>query len=60
MSAFLAASGSYLPWIFFAGLGGIALLVWGSQKYKEHQAEKRSGELRQLYADVHQPRRKAS
>jgi hypothetical protein len=47
--------------IAFAVMGVVALLVWGAQKYKESQAEKRSAELRQLYASVHsEPKRKAS
>ena len=35
--------------------------IWGTQKYREAQAEKKSQELRNLYASVHsEQRRKAS
>jgi len=63
MNALLAASegSSSTPWIVFLCLGAVALLVWGAQKYRDSQAEKRSQELRNLYASTHQPeRRKAS
>jgi hypothetical protein len=56
MGNFLAASdgsSSSTPWVVFVCLGAVALLVWGIQKYRESQAEKRSEELRQLYASVH-------
>jgi hypothetical protein len=51
----LLAAGS-LSLIAFGCLASVAAAVWGSQKYKEHQAEKRSEELRQLYASVHSER----
>ena len=59
MQALLASSTS--GFVAFGCLAAVALAVWGAQKYRESQAEKRSQELRQLYASTHQPeRRKAS
>jgi len=47
--------------IALVSMAVVALLVWAYRKYQESQAEKRSAELRQLYASVHsEPRRKAS
>jgi hypothetical protein len=59
MAEILAATSTSL--IAFGVMAGVVLVIWGTQKYKESQAEKRSEELRQLYASVHsEPRRKAS
>jgi hypothetical protein len=56
MVALLAAGSASL--ITFGCLAAVAAAVWGSQKYKEQQAEKRSEEFRQLYASVHSERAK--
>jgi hypothetical protein len=54
MVALLASGSASL--IAFSCLAAVSAAVWGSQKYKERQAEKRSEELRQLYASVHSER----
>lgn len=41
------------PLVVFLCLGALALIAWASGKYRERQAEKRSEELRSLYASVH-------
>ena len=56
MHALLAAGST--PFIVFGSMAAVYLAVWGSQKYRESQAEKRSEELRQLYSDVHSQQRK--
>ena len=54
MVALLATGSTSL--IAFGCLAAVSAAVWGSQKYKERQAEKRSEEIRQLYASVHSER----
>ncbi|HVE39528.1 MAG TPA: hypothetical protein VNM14_06540 [Planctomycetota bacterium] len=54
MVALLAAGSTSL--IAFGCMAAVGAAVWGSQKYKERQAEKRSEEIRQLYASVHSER----
>jgi len=54
MVALLAVSTGSL--VAFGCLAAVSAAVWGSQKYKESQAEKRSAEIRQLYASVHSER----
>ena len=54
MVALLASGSTSL--IAFGCLAAVSAAVWGSQKYKERQAEKRSEEIRQLYASVHSER----
>jgi len=57
MSALLLASAA-TPWIVFASMAGVSLFIWGSQKYREQQSEKRSQELRQLFASVNSEKRR--
>ena len=57
MSALLLASAA-TPWIVFASMAGVTLFIWGSQKYREQQSEKRSEELRQIFASVNTDRRR--
>jgi len=47
------ASESSTPVIVFCGLAALVLGSWGWSKYREFQAEKRSEDLRNLYASVH-------
>ena len=54
----LLATASSGGLITFGCLAAVGAAVWGSQKYKERQAEKRSAEFRQLYSDVHSTQRK--
>ena len=54
MVALLASGSTSL--IAFGCMAAVGAAVWGSQKYKERQAEKRSEEFRQLYASVHSER----
>jgi hypothetical protein len=56
MVALLAAGSTSL--IAISCMAAVTAAVWGSQKYRERQAEKRSEELRQLYASVHSERAK--
>lgn len=56
MVSLLAATST--PLIVFLSLGGLFLSVWGWGKYKESQAEKRSEDLRNLYASVQTERRR--
>lgn len=41
------------PVVVFLVLAVLTLIAWGSGKYRQAQAEKRSQELRNLYASVH-------
>lgn len=54
----LLAAGSSTPLVVFLSLAGLFLGAWGLNKYKESQAEKRSEELRSLYASVQTDRRR--
>jgi hypothetical protein len=59
MAAILAAASTSL--IAFGCMAAVTAAIWGTQKYREAQAEKRSEELRNLYASVHsEQRRRAS
>jgi hypothetical protein len=54
MVALLAEAGaSSTPIIVFCCLAALVLGSWGWGKYREFQAEKRSEDLRNLYASVH-------
>ena len=54
MVALLAeANASSTPVIVFCCLATLVLGSWGWGKYREYQAEKRSEEIRNLYATVH-------
>ena len=54
MVALLASGSGSL--IALSCLAAVSAAVWGSTKYKERQAEKKSEEIRQLYASVHSER----
>ncbi len=59
MATILASGSTGL--IAFGCMATVALGVWWNQKRNEAKAEKRSEELRNLYASVHsESRRKAS
>ena len=53
MVALLAETQSSTPVYVFIGLAALVLGSWGWGKYREFQAEKRSRDLRNLYASVH-------
>jgi predicted negative regulator of RcsB-dependent stress response len=50
------ANESSAPVIVFCVLAALVLGSWGWTKYREIQAEKRSADLRNLYASVHSER----
>lgn len=54
----LLAAGMSTPLVVFLCLAGLFLGAWGNGKYKDSQAEKRSEDLRNLYASVNADRRR--
>jgi hypothetical protein len=54
-----SSSSSSTPVIVFCILAVLALGSWGWTKYRDHQSEKKSQDLRNLYASVHSERPKA-
>jgi len=47
------ANESSMPFIVFCCLAALVLGSWGWSKFRDFQAEKRSEDLRNLYASVH-------
>ena len=48
-----AATESSMPIVVFCGLAALVLGSWAWGEFREYQANKRSEEIRNLYATVH-------
>ena len=56
MVGLLAETSSSAPVVVFFALAALVLGSWGWTKYRDFRAEKRSEDLRNLYASVHSDR----